>query len=186
MQTIRFQQDVGALPKGVYRRYVIKDRGGENLVIDIPATRLRGETRIGEALLRSEGRGWTLLDADGTKIATVSSRKLTGSGWTVDGPGLPTLEFLDRTVLPKEVMRSALGGSPDGYCCLADGAEIGTLTREPRTKTGNGMLGRLKRLVATHDWVFNADELPKGNMQFPIIAGQLAIIEVTVPAVRSA
>ncbi|MEW7007654.1 hypothetical protein [Lentilitoribacter sp. EG35] len=212
-QTIRFMQVTSqdstgeALPKGVRRRYEIthgqglKDTVKPFLTCDIEKSFLRGVTRFHHdglnigflSVANLQGTAWELDDVDNKRVGNISARNKMKSGWQLTTSKGRKFDICDQTGIGEGILRSALGSWPDAYSCIEDGTEIGAIRREERgsgacdrRRSGKpSFLGRLKKLMITHDWVFTHTASITPQEELLLISGLLATIEVTVPVHRS-
>lgn len=155
-----------------------------------------------------EGTAWELEDGDSKRIGDVTARIEAGgalkSGWQVTTPAGRTFDIYDQKNVGQDILRSALGSWPDAYACVEGTNEVGAIRREERSRGahggqgahggpgahgGNGkgrlgrpsFLGRLNKMMVTHDWVFAHTASITPEEELLLISGMLAIIEVTVP-----
>lgn len=173
---LRFlKQRAGAadLPDGIAVRYAVcSDVNGQTaeprIVFDLEKPHLGRGARCrcadGRVLTvdwsAREPGTWRLIDAGGVVVAVASRRGGLKSGIRLTSAQNDVLaEFVDPASVSRQILRSVLNGSNCTYLCLASDKPLGQLVRLPRgSQRSAGMLGRLKGLVATHDWVFVSEE----------------------------
>lgn len=161
------------LPAGIAVRYAVcSDVNGQiaepRIVFDLEKPHLGGGAQCrgadGQALTvdwsAREPGTWRLIDAGGAVVAVASRRGGLKSGIRLTSAQNDVLaEFVDPASVSRQILRSVLNGSNCTYLCLAGDKPLGQLVRLPRGgQRSAGMLGRLKGLVATHDWVFVSEE----------------------------
>lgn len=195
------------LPRGVRRRYeIVRDDHSKGcsernnapfLICDTEKSFLRGITRFHHdglnigflSIANMQGTAWELEDVESRRLGNVTARDTLKTGWQATTRQGRTFDIYDQTNVGKDILRSTLGSWPDAYACIEDTHEIGAIRREERGRSPlekgrpgrPSFLGRLKKMMVTHDWVFShtADVTPKEELL--LISGILAIIEVTVP-----
>lgn len=205
-QTIRFMQITSQssggepLPRGVRRRYeIVRSDGSEGrimpfLICDTEKSFLRGITRFHHdganvaylSAANRQGTAWELEGDDNKPLGDVIARDVQKSGWQTTTPQGRAFDIYEQANVDKNIVRSTLGIWPDAYACIEGTQEIGVIRREDRceeqTRSGRpSFLGRLKKLMVTHDWVFSQLGNVSPEEELLLISGMLAIIEVTVP-----
>lgn len=196
------------LPRGVRRRYeIVRNESSEGnidpcLICDTEKSSLRGITRfhhngLNTGFLSSanrHGTAWELENVDSKRMGDVTARDTLKSSWQAATPEGRTFEIYDQTSVGKDILRSTLGSWPDAYACIEGTKEVGVIRREERCqkthkwrshKKGRpgrpSFLGRLKKLMVTHDWVFSHTASVTPEEELLLISGMLTIIEITVP-----
>lgn len=207
MQCANQKSEGEPLPRGVRRRYEIV-RGGSSvgdaeplLICDTEKSFLRGITRfhcdgLNVGFLSAtnrHGTAWELEDVDSKRMGYVSARDTPEAGWQVTTPNNRKFDIYDQESVGRGILRSTLGSWPDAYACVEEMREIGAIRREERHQSNRGggcerrrsgrpsFLGRLKKLMITHDWVFSHTGKVTPAEELLLISGMLAIIEVTIP-----
>lgn len=170
-ESLRFVQKraaVADLPAGIAVRYeACPEQDGDmqepRFVFDLPKAHLgnNAHCRLADGAAfevtwsAREAGTWRLKASSGDLVAVASRRGALKSGIRLTGARGDTLaEFVDPAGLSEQILRSALNGGNDTYVCLAGGKPVARLARLPRGgERPSGMLGRLKGLLATFDWV---------------------------------
>lgn len=214
MQNANVSSGGEALPRGVRRRYeIMRNEGsksdpeqshGPHLICDIEKSLLRGITRFHHDGLNivflsasnGDGTAWELEDTHSKRLGEVTARDTLKSCWQITSQGR-TFEIYKQTDVGSDILRSTLGCWPDAYACVEGTSEIGAIRREERCQMlGNerahergrrgrpSFLGRLKKTMVMHDWVFSHTTDVTPEEELLLISGMLAIIEVSVPTQR--
>lgn len=179
------------------------------LICDTEKSLLRGITRFHHNGLNvgflsasnRQGTAWELEDVDSKRMGEVTARDMLKSSWQARTPQRRIFEIYDQANIGEDILRSTLGSWPDAYTCIEGLQEVGVIRREERGQRsckagghdrGRGydrgrsgrpsFLGRLKKMMVTHDWVFSHTENITPEEELLLISSMLAIIEVTVPS----
>ncbi len=131
---------------------------------------------------------WSLTRAEGGEIGALSQKLLGKGAWAgVDAKDAELFRVVDPQSLPRKIAMQALNGAATRYAIMSGDTVLGTISEEKRRRTeGRGVMGFLKKLVATSDPVLRLEpgiDLP--DMRLLAMAVFL-LFEITVPLDKAA
>lgn len=131
---------------------------------------------------------WPLTRAEGGEIGAISQKLIGKGAWAgMDSADTELFRVVDPQSLPRKIAMQALNGAATRYAIVSGDTVLGTISEEKRGRSeGRGVMGFLKKLVATSDPVLRLEpgiDLP--DMRLLAMAVFL-LFEITVPLDKAA